>query len=114
MMRISMIRRERGIDDPDPPPARDFSAAVSSGGGEPDRLPRPRSRIDGVARPPRVSRGVDRRASFRRVRDHQLARDLHRDPRRAPPIHPPRPPPHPLALPHTPSGGRPPPPPPPP
>src|SRR6202040_3107862 len=79
IMRVSMIRRERGIDDPDHPPARHFSAAVSSDGGEPDCLPRPRSRIDGLARSPRLSRGVDRRAPFGRVRDHQLARDLYRD-----------------------------------
>src|SRR5690242_14321561 len=79
IMPVSMIRRERGPDDPDYPPPRDFSAAVPPDGREPDGVPRPRPRIDGLARPPRLSRGLDRRAPFRRVRDHQLARDFYRD-----------------------------------
>ena len=106
-MRFSMIRRERGVDDPDHPPARHFSAAVPSDGGEPDGLPRPRPRIDGVARPPRLSRGLDRRAPLGRVRDHQLARDLHRDRRRAHQIHPLRHRRHLIALPQPADGGRP-------
>ena len=43
-----------------------------------------------MARQARLSRGVDRRAPFGRLRDHLLARDLHRLCRRAHPAHPPR------------------------
>src|SRR5260370_654075 len=107
IMRVSMIRGERGVDEPDYPPARHFSAAVSPDGRKPDGLPRPRPRIDGVARPPWVSRGVDRRAPFCRVRDHQLARDLHRDRCRAHQIHPLRHRRHLITLPQSADGGRP-------
>src|SRR5215472_7225855 len=88
IINASMIRREANLDDTNHAPSRDLSAAVPSDGGEPDGLPRPRSRIDGVARPPRLSRSLDRRASFGWVRDHRLARDLYRDRRRAHEIHP--------------------------
>src|SRR5260370_7105380 len=93
IMRVWMIRGERGVDEPDSPPARHFSAAVSPDGRKPGGLPRPRPRIDGVARPPWVSRGVDRRAPFFRVPHHQPPRDL-----------PPHPPPTPQIppLPHRP------------
>src|SRR5437667_4236557 len=80
IMRFSMIRRERGLfDDPDHPPPRDLSAAVPSDGGEPDGLPRQRSRTDGLSRPSRLSLGMDRRASFGRVRHHHVSSDIDRD-----------------------------------
>src|SRR5271168_755970 len=107
IMQFSIIRGERGLDEPDYPPARHFSAAVPPDGREPDGLPRPRPRIDGVARPARASRGLDRRAPFGRVRDHQLARNLHRDRRRAHQIHLLRHRRHLIALPQPADGGRP-------
>src|SRR6516162_2137693 len=38
---VSMVSRERGSDEPDYTPARDFSAALSPNGGESNGLPRP-------------------------------------------------------------------------
>src|SRR6516225_6198245 len=63
---------QRGLDVTDQSPPRDLSAAVPSERGKPDPVPRARPRADGVARQARLSRSLDRRAPFRRVRDHQF------------------------------------------
>src|SRR5260370_39533120 len=89
-------RNQRGVDVTDQSPPRDLSAAVSSERGEPDPVPRARPRIDGVARPARLSPGLDRRAPLRGVREPQLARGPHPPPRPpdpAPSARAPRPPP---------------------
>src|SRR5581483_9875754 len=80
----------RGRDERDSPTPRHLPAAVPSERGRPDAVPRTRPRADPMARQARLSRGVDRRAPFGRIRDHLLARDLHRLRRRAHPPYPPR------------------------
>ena len=62
----------------DPAPPRRLPAAVSSDGREPCRLHGSRPRADAVARPARLSRGVDWRTPFRRLGNDQLARAVHR------------------------------------
>src|SRR5271170_2627342 len=60
-----------------PPAARRLPAAVPSDGRKPRRLPRPRPGADGMARPARLPRGLDRRTPFRRLGADQLAGALH-------------------------------------
>src|ERR1043166_8422838 len=59
-----------GRDEPDRATARDFPAAVPPERREPNPVPRARPRPDRAFGQARFSRGVDRRAPFRRLRDH--------------------------------------------
>src|SRR5271170_7576453 len=61
-----------------PPAARRLPAAVPSTGRKPRRLPGPRPGADGMARPARLPRSLDRRAPLRRLGTDQLARAVHR------------------------------------
>ena len=69
---------------------RHLSGAVPQSRREPDPVDRARPRALGASRPAQLSRGVDRRASFGRVRADRLPGDVHRRGGAAHPPHPAR------------------------